>query len=43
MILFPDERIPCQRGFITEENDIRDMWADHFEALGGSFEALKLV
>ena len=20
--------------FITEENDIRDMWADHFEALG---------
>ena len=22
------------RAFITEENDIRDMWADHFEVLG---------
>ena len=33
-ILFPDERIPCQRALTTEQNDIRDMWANHFEALG---------
>ena len=29
--------------FITEENDIRDMWADHFEVLGTPLLALILT
>ena len=28
--------------FITEENDIRDMWADHFEVLGTPTVSLNL-
>ena len=34
-ILFTDENaFLVNRAFITEENDIHDMWADHFEVLG---------